>query len=72
MKAKLVSATVITRVIVPDNASEETILESAKPRLLWNLINDYTDLVEEIKEDTESPYDPVYDKDKFPEQNKDF
>ncbi len=62
MKAKLVYATVITRVIVEDDATEDEIIKAAKPRLISNLTLDTSELIEKIKDDIDSPYNPLYDR----------
>lgn len=54
--AKLVTAIVITRVLVPEDATDEEVQRIAKPSLLDNLDKDYEDNIEEIKLDLESPY----------------
>jgi len=56
MKAKLVKVSLMTRVVVEDEASEETILEAAKSQLVDKVMNDLGDNVEEIEDDEEMPY----------------
>lgn len=56
MKAYLVKCTVMTRVVVGDNATEEDIYEVAEPRLIDNLENDIEFDWVDIVEDTECPY----------------
>jgi len=46
----------MTRVVVEDEASEETILEAAKSQLVDKVMNDLGDNVEEIEDDEEMPY----------------
>ena len=55
-KAVLVKVSLMTRVIVDDNATEETILELAIPRLSENLMNSPYENLEDIVDDTECPY----------------
>lgn len=54
--AKLVYATIMTRVIVDVDADEETILDKAIPKLSENLMNSPTENIEKIVDDTECPY----------------
>ena len=67
-KAFLVTANVTTRVVVDmpddgvlDSPTYDELLEKAKSRLIDNLSNDYHDCVEDVREDTDMPYDPNYD-----------
>ena len=55
-KAYLVTASVCTRVVLPEGATDEEIMDVAKERLLSNLNADYYDNVENIVEDFECPY----------------
>lgn len=64
-KAFLVTANVTTRVVVDmpddgvlDSPTYDELLEKAKSRLIGNLSNDYYDCVEDVREDTDMPYDP--------------
>jgi hypothetical protein len=63
--AKLVTAVVITRVIVSEDATDEEVQAIAKSRLLNNLENDYEDNIEEIKLDLEQPFEKYGDEDKY-------
>lgn len=63
--AKLVTAVVITRVIVSEDATDEEVQAIAKSRLLDNLENDYEDNIEEIKLDLEQPFEKYGDEDKY-------
>jgi len=56
MKAYLVTATVQTRVVLPDDASVDEICLAAKNNLVRNLQEDYFDNVAAPEEDTECPY----------------
>ena len=65
-KAFLVTANVTTRVVVdvPETIDEfayDNIIQQAKNRLINNLTNDYTDQLEDVREDTEYPYTPSDD-----------
>jgi hypothetical protein len=54
--AKIVWASVGTRVIVDENATDEQVWEAAKYRLVSNLANDGLDNVDKIALDIECPY----------------
>lgn len=54
--AKIVWASVGTRVIVDENATDEQVWEVAKDNLVRNLANDGLDNVDKIALDTEVPY----------------
>lgn len=59
MKAMLVYATVITRVVVADDATHEQIDEVAIPRLLNNIYtNGIGEYIDNYEPDIECPYDP--------------
>lgn len=64
-KAFLVTANVTTRVVVDmpddgvlDEATFDKLVDKAKSRLIDNLSNDYYDCVEDVREDTDMPYNP--------------
>jgi hypothetical protein len=59
--AKLVSVSLMTRVIVDENASESEILELAGIKLAEKIQNELTEHLESIEDDIECPYDPFYD-----------
>ena len=63
--AKLVTATVMTRVLVSEDATDEEVQAIAKSRLLSNLENDYEDNIEEIKLDLECPFKQYGEEDKY-------
>lgn len=65
--AKLVSVTLMTRVIVDENASEQDILELAIPKLSEKLMDEPFEHIEEIVDDEECPFDPLYDEYPFVE-----
>ena len=55
--AKLVRVSLVTRVIVDVDATEQDIMELAVPKLSENLMDSPFDSIEEIVDDTECPYD---------------
>ena len=64
-KAFLVTANVTTSVVIDmpddgvlDEATFDKLVDKAKSRLIDNLSNDYYDCVEDVREDTDMPYDP--------------
>ena len=59
--AKLVSVSLMTRVIVDENASEADILELAGVKLAEKIQNELSEHIEGIDDDDECPYDPLYD-----------
>lgn len=59
--AKLVSVSLITRVIVDENATDEQILELAKAKFMDKLNTELGEHVEDIADDTECPYDKEFD-----------
>ena len=59
--AKLVSVSLMTRVIVDEDASESEILELAGIKLAEKIQNELTEHLEDIEDDIECPYDPLYD-----------
>jgi hypothetical protein len=67
-KAFLVTANVTTRVVIDmpddgvlDEATFDKLVDKAKSRLNDNLSNDYYDCVEDVREDTDMPYEPNND-----------
>ena len=54
--AKIVWASVGTRIVVDENATDEQVWEAAKDNLVRNLANDGLDNVDKIALDTEVPY----------------
>lgn len=54
-KAFLVTASLMTRVIADENATNEEIINLAKDRLKHQFENNYLDIIEEVLEDIESP-----------------
>ena len=59
--AKLVSVSLMTRVIVDEGASDSEILELAGIKLSEKIQNELTEHLESIEDDIECPYDPFYD-----------
>ncbi len=55
--AKLVKVTLMTRVIVDENATEQEIMELAVPKLSENLSDSPFENIDEIIEDKECPFD---------------
>ena len=63
LKAKLVTISITTRVVVDeDNTTEKELIDTAKENIIKNRLNDIEDNVESIEDDTETPLD---DNDKF-------
>lgn len=58
--AKLVRVSLVTRVIVDVDATEQTIMELAVPKLSENLMDSPFENLEEIVDDTECPYEETY------------
>ena len=61
LKPKLVSVSLTTRVVVPDDLPEEELVKIAKKQIIENRLRDIEENVESIEEDTESP---ITDKEK--------
>jgi hypothetical protein len=59
--AKLVSVTLITRVVVDESATEQDILELAIPKLSEKLMDEPFEHIEDIEDDIECPYDSDFD-----------
>lgn len=55
--AKLVRVSLVTRVIVDENATEQEIMELAVPKLSENFMDSPFDNLDEIVDDTECPYE---------------
>lgn len=60
--AKLVYVSLATRVIVDENASEEEILNTARPKFIEKVVNELSEHIEDIWYDNECPYDEETDK----------
>lgn len=61
MKAKLVYLSLVTRVVVPDNATESEILKLAESRFIDKIQQELNEHLEEIVDDNECPYNPNID-----------
>jgi hypothetical protein len=59
--AKLVTVELTTRVVVNQNADEETILNTARTRFVDKILTELEENIVEIVDDTEFPYEPEYD-----------
>ena len=57
-KAFLVRASFVTRIVVDENATEQEKLEAAAIKISEKATYEFTENLESIEEDTESPYDP--------------
>jgi len=55
--AKLVYVSLVTRVVVDENATEQEIMELAVPKLSENLMDSPFEHLEDIIDDIECPYD---------------
>ncbi len=70
MKAKLVSVTFITRIVVNDDSSDENTFQLAKPRLKEMAKEEMFENLEKIEDDTECPYGSLSGEDgSFPPPN---
>jgi len=56
MKAKLVTISLMTRIVVEDNATEEQILEATKCKFIEKVQTEIGEHVEDISDDVEMPY----------------
>jgi len=54
--AKLVVVSIMTRVVVDENATDEDIIEAARPQLMANMKSDLHENVETIFDDLEVPF----------------
>lgn len=61
MKAKIIAISLLTRVVVEDNASEDEIIEAAKHSFIDNINTCLGDNIEYIEDDIECPYDEDLD-----------
>jgi hypothetical protein len=55
--AKLVYVSLVTRVVVDENATEQEIMELAVPKLSENLMDSPFENLEDITDDLECPFD---------------
>jgi len=61
MKAKLVYCSFVTRVVVPDDATEEQIIDLSRSNFIEKIWNDLSENIEEIIDDEEVPYNSKVD-----------
>ena len=61
LKPRLVSFSITTRVIAPNDLSEEELVKTAKKQIIDNRLSDLEENAESIEEDTE---EPITDKEK--------
>ena len=61
LKPRLVSFSITTRVIAPNDLSEDELVNIAKKQIIDNKLGDFEENVESIEEDTE---EPITDKEK--------
>lgn len=59
--AKLVTVSLMTRVIVDEGATEAEIIEKASIKLAEKIQNELSEHIESVDDDNECPYDPLYD-----------
>lgn len=59
---KLVYVSLMTRVVVDVDATDEEILEAARPKLLEKVNTELMENLEDIVDDVECPYDVEFDK----------
>jgi len=63
--AKLVSVSLMTRVIVEEGTSDVDILIQAQQKFIAQIENEINENLESIKDDTECPYNEEFDGAKF-------
>ena len=61
MKAKLVYLSLMTRVVVEDDADDETVMDIARQKFADKIQYEYLENVEDIQDDLEMPYDEETD-----------
>lgn len=59
---KLVYVSLMTRVVVDDNATDEQIVEAAQSKFIDKVTNELFENLEDIVDDEECPYDEKFDK----------
>lgn len=59
--AKLVYLTLVTRVVVDENATDEQIIDVAKDRFIDQIEMEIDEHIEDIVDDEECPYHPSTD-----------
>lgn len=60
--AKLVYVSLVTRVVVDENATDEQIVEASKSKFIDKVNTELMENLEEIIDDEECPYDSEFDK----------
>lgn len=55
--AKLVTCSLMTRVVVDEDASENEIIEMAKSRFVVKILNELHEHIEDVEDDLEVPYE---------------
>ena len=59
---KLVYTSMVTRVVVDENATEQQIIEASKPNFIEKIVDTaFGEHIEEVIDDEECPYDPNTD-----------
>lgn len=66
--AKLVTISLMTRVIVDENATDEQIMDAAKPKFIEKIKEEALENLEDIVDDTECPFGAFYSDGKIPEK----
>ena len=61
MKAKLVYLSLMTRVVVEDDADDEIVMDVARQKFADKIQYEYLENVEDIQDDLEMPYDEETD-----------
>ena len=61
--AKLVMVSMMTRIVVDENATDEQMLEASKPAFLMKINTELNEHLEQIVDDTECPFG-TFDEDK--------
>lgn len=61
MKAKLVYLSLMTRVVVEDDADDEIVMDVARQKFADKIQYEYLENVEDIQDDLEVPYDEETD-----------
>ena len=59
--AKLVTVSLITRVVVDDTATDDDIIQQSKQKFIDTINSSLGDHIEDIEDDDECPYDPQRD-----------
>lgn len=59
--AKLVLVSLMTRVVVDEDATYEEVIEAARPRFIPKITDELFENIEEVFDDKECPYDAKFD-----------